>query len=121
MGIVVLMFVITPIISVVLFTRESKNVLKIGINARRLYRVAIAGMISTALLVPLMLAINSDYILLLVLAAAEQLVVYPPVLSLVKGVSKKDLEVLKRITGHIPVLNLAVGVVAGYSGLFARD
>jgi O-antigen/teichoic acid export membrane protein len=119
-GILALTFVITPIASVALYTRESRNVLKIKINARRLYRVLLAGAISTLFLVPMILVIGSNYILSLVCAAIIQLLVYPPLLSLVKGVSTKDLEILKDLTGHIPVLNVAVRALANYSSAFVR-
>ena len=120
-GAVVLLYVITPVTSVFLFTRESRKVLGIKLNASGFGRILLAGMISTAFILPLMYLLKENYIALLVASMIVQLLVYPPVLALVRGIQKRDLEVMRSITSNIPIMGAAVAVVVRYSSAFAKD
>jgi O-antigen/teichoic acid export membrane protein len=120
-GLVVVMFIITPIGSVLLYTREAERSINVHLATHKIYRVILAGLISAALLAPLMLALSGNYMVLLIAAAVEQIVAYPPIVAAVKGVTKGDLEVLKSITRSVPMFSTVISVLADYSGAFARS
>ena len=119
-GMVVLMFIVTPVASVLLFARELGIALKVKLDLDKPLRIMLAGVISLMVFVPVMIAFDAQYIALLVGIAIEQLIVYPPVLAMVGGVARDDLDVLKRITGHIPILGMVIALLADYSARFAR-
>jgi O-antigen/teichoic acid export membrane protein len=120
-GLVVVMFIITPIVSVALYTREAGRSMGVHLATKKIFRVILAGLISAALLLPLMLALHGNYAVLLIAAAVEQIIAYPPIVAAVKGVTRSDLEVLKGITRSVPMFSTIIGVLAGYSGAFARS
>ena len=121
LGMVVLIYVITPIASVLLFARESSLALKVRLELDRPLRIALAGVISVLVFVPIMLLFPNNSIGLLAGIAIEQMVVYPPMLALLKGVTAKDLDGLKRMSRRLPVIGTAIALLADYSLRFARS
>ena len=85
----------------------------------KLARVALAGLISTACLLPLLL-IPGEYIAILVIGAVVQMAVYPIVLTLTGAAGREELKVLKDVTSKIPVMGRIIRVFADYAGHFAR-
>ena len=119
-GIVILMFIVTPVASVFFFARESSRALGVKLELGKPLRIMLAGIISVAAFVPIMIAFPTNSIALLAGIAIEQIIVYPPVLSIVKGVTAGDLDVLKKITKKIPVLGIVIALLSDYSSRFAR-
>ena len=119
-GIVILLFIITPVASMLLFAHEVGKKLKIKLGLDKPLRVVLAGIISVAVFAPVVIIFYAQSIALLVGVAIEQLVVYPPVLAMVKGATKKDLDTLKKITRSIPVAGIVIAALADYSSRFAK-
>lgn len=118
-GLAVILYIITPTITGLLMVRAVKNLFGIRLEVMRLAGVLAAGMISAAFLLPMIFFVH-NYILILVLGAVEQLIIYPIIVALVGAVGKEELKVLKDATEGIPVMNLIIRALADYSGYFVR-
>lgn len=119
-GAVTTLFMIAPLVSSILFMKGASKHLGIRIEAMKLVRVILASVVSIAFALPLMLAIPNLYIPLLVAVAAEQVLIYPIFLSLLGGLTRKDVGTLTMLTSPIPVLGRAMSGLIGYAERFIR-
>ncbi len=120
-GLSVLLYIITPVIITVLMSRAADKLIGVRLEVMRLIRIIIAGLISSAFLIPLILLLSNNYILILIAAVVEQVILYPIILAVSGAAAKKELKVLKAVTGKIPIMNWVIGMLADYSAHFARD
>ncbi|MGC8687151.1 MAG: oligosaccharide flippase family protein [Candidatus Micrarchaeia archaeon] len=119
MGFVALFYIITPLVSVAIYANAAKKLLNVRIKSARLAKVFASGVLSAALIVPLVLLIGSNYILLLSAALAEQIAAYPIIIALTGAVTRKDLENLVEITSSIPLFGSIMHILARYSMIFS--
>ncbi len=117
-GLVLLLYIIAPILTNVLFIRRSSQLFKLGFKAGKLYRILAANAITMLLVTPLIFLWGGNYIPLLITAAIEIIVVYPVVLGLIKGVDRRDVIVMTAMTGGIPVVSRIIGWLLSYAGRF---
>jgi len=119
-GAVALLFIITPISSSAIFAYGARANLGISQKMGRIYRTLISGAISSLFLFPLIAAMGTHYIPLLVFGAVEQMLLYPAILAKLNGIKRRDVEILKGFTATIPMVNFAVDVFARYTMLFVE-
>ena len=118
-GLVLLLYLIVPVVTNVLFIRKSAKIFKLGFNMGKLYRILAANAITMLLVVPLIFFWGGNYIPLLITAAVEIIIVYPIVIGIMKGLNQRDIKIMRAMTGGIPVINFAVSALLGYSARFA--
>lgn len=118
-GLVVLLYVISPVVLSSLAVMIASKKLQIHLDTKKLIKVVAAGAISALLLLPIEYLLG-NYILILMLGVAEQLLVYPPLLSLVGGASKDDLKTIKELSGKLPIISFILRTLSDYSAYFAR-
>ncbi len=119
-GLVLLLYLIVPVVTNILYIRRSRQLFKLGFNMGKLYRIIAANAITMLLVAPLMLFWGANYIPLLITAAIEVIVVYPVVLGLVKGINKRDVRVMRIMTENVPVISAAVRGLLSYAARFTR-
>jgi len=117
-GLLTILYIVTPTITCMLMARAAKRFLSVRLEVKRLARLVAAALISAALLVPLLLL--SNYVLVLVIGAIEQVAVYPIIVALTGAVKKEELRVLRQITSNMPFMNRIIALLANYSERFAR-
>ncbi len=116
-GAIASLYFIGVAISDFLYIRETVKY-GIRIKASRIYRVVIADIALALVFLPLLL--SSIYTTTkLVLSIAVLFVSYPPLLALVKGVSKDDAERIKRLTKGLPIVGKFIGALAEYAKIVA--
>ncbi|MDE1871048.1 MAG: oligosaccharide flippase family protein [Candidatus Micrarchaeota archaeon] len=120
-GLSILLYIITPTLMIILMTRAASRLIKVRPDIAKLARVFLAGLVSMAFLAPLLLLLKDNYIAILVLGALEQIAIYPIILALTGAANRKELKVLKDVTGSIPLLNAVMHALTRYSGYFARE
>ncbi|MCL4388998.1 MAG: oligosaccharide flippase family protein [Candidatus Marsarchaeota archaeon] len=120
LGLVLLLYAITPIVTNILFIVKSAKLYKLGFDSGKLYRILGANAITMLLIVPLMPLFGGDYIALLIAGAIEVIIVYPIMLGVLKGLTRRDISILERMTRRIPVVSALFGRLLGYSAIFVR-
>ncbi|MDE1810716.1 MAG: oligosaccharide flippase family protein [Candidatus Micrarchaeota archaeon] len=117
-GAVILLFIVTPLSTSIIFSYGAKVNLGISQKMGRIYRTLVSGGISSLFLLPLIVLMGTHYIPLLVFGAIEQLVLYPAILAKLSGIKAGDLKILKDFTAGIPLLNTAVSAMVRYTSIF---
>lgn len=119
-GLVVLIYGFLPVVTAILFARESARMYRLRFNYRKLYRILSANAVSILVFLPLIWFWGGNYIPLLITSAIALLVLYPALLALFKGIDMHDVKIMDTMTRKIPVLNRALRLLLGYSTLFMR-
>lgn len=119
-GLIVLLYFITPVLLIIFGLRAGKP-LNISLDVVRHLKIIIAAFISICFVLPILLIFNGNYILILISAAVEQIILYPIIIAITGAAHKRDLEGLKGIVKALPVINKLVNLLADYSARFARS
>lgn len=118
-GLVLTASIITPFITMILYYRTAAKELGVHINAKRIARVTASGLICIAAAVPLLLVVSSGSLVwdiaMVAIAAAEQIILYPIVMVAIRGIGGDDVEIIKRISSGIPILGIAISIIAKYT------
>ncbi len=118
-GLVVLLYVVSPVAISSLSVMVASKKLQVYLDTKKLVKVVAAGAISALLILPITFMSN-NYILILVLGFIEQIVVYPPLLSIIGGASKDDLRTITELSSKLPIINFMLKKISDYSAYFAR-
>ncbi|HUC38988.1 MAG TPA: oligosaccharide flippase family protein [Candidatus Acidoferrum sp.] len=119
-GYVVLFFIITPVITNVLFIRRGAALFKLGFDFMKLYRILAANAVAIFLVIPLIFLFGNNYIPLLIMAAIALILIYPAALSLLRGIDRDDIKRIRSMMSGIPALGAVVGALLGYTSIFMR-
>ena len=117
-GAVVQMFIIVPLVTAAVFVYAARRSINAHVDYGRILRILLSGIISAAFILPLIYVMGSDYIVLLAAAFVEQLLLYPPVLALTRAATRKDFNILKTVSGRVPLVSTIMGLLVDYSALF---
>ena len=120
-GLAVLLFVVAPIVGNVLYANGIVKVLRVRIVLGKVFRVLLANTISFVIVGVAALLLGSRFIPLLILSALIVLVTYPPMLSVVGALEKRDVDVIRKTTGGVPVIGAVVDRLVGYAAVFIRE
>ncbi|MGA2800120.1 MAG: oligosaccharide flippase family protein [Candidatus Micrarchaeaceae archaeon] len=118
-GLISILFLVTPSLITFLMSKAARDLLDVHLDLRKLARVVIAGLISAAFLLPLLI-VPGEYIAVLVVGVIEQMAVYPVILALTGAAGREELKVLRDVTGNIPVMSRIISIFADYTGHFVR-
>ncbi|MGC8652048.1 MAG: oligosaccharide flippase family protein [Candidatus Micrarchaeia archaeon] len=121
LGFVLLFYALAPVLLLALYVHAVRGVLNIKLRWKRILRVVLAGLLSTAMLLPLMLLFGSNFIPLLVAALAEQLIAYPAIVAATGAASRRDLGNLSSLMSGVPVLGYIMRMLTRYAALFVRS
>ncbi len=119
LGVVALMFIITPFLISAFLLGVANRELKIRLEITRLIRIIIAGLISAVPLV-LLIILSNNYIMILILGAVSQIILYPIIIALTRAADRKDFEGLANVTRKIPLLGRSIKLLVDYSTHFLR-
>ncbi len=119
-GLVVLLFIITPAAMSLLFVHAISRRFNASIHAKRLLRVIAANLISSIPIYPLSLFWGGQYIPLIITSVIAYVAIYPLVLVLAKGMLKADMERIRSVSSRVPVIGDAIGMLLSYAGLLLR-
>lgn len=120
LGAALIVFIIIPILQTVIYMRRIRILFKTRLEVVKLGRVVLAGVISAALIFPLQYVIGPNNIPLLISVVIEQLLIYPPLLVLVGGISDNEIGVLRKTTREIPAVREIISLLTGYTSAFLR-
>ncbi len=118
-GLVLLLFIINPVLYDIFFVYEIKKSFNVKINIRKIGKVLAANFISIAFVYPLVILLGGNYIPLIIGAMIIMILLYPPLLAVLKGVEKHDIATIRKVVGEIPVVGSIVSLLLDYSLLFA--
>ncbi len=100
---------------------KANGALGIRLGWRRILGVLAVAMISALFMIPLVLLFSKSSFIIIVLAAMEQLAIYPVLLSYSGAVNAKDLAIIKRLSSGIPMVGWLVGALSDYALRFSRQ
>jgi O-antigen/teichoic acid export membrane protein len=115
-GLSIVVFIVEPIVANILYLKFLGTKLDIKLQAGKLARVVLAAVVSAAFIVPLILLFPTDSIAVLIVAAVEQIALYPIAVSLLGGVTRKDIRTIRLVSDELPVLGKIVDVFGLYMG-----
>lgn len=115
-GVIIALFYIGSIASNVLFMRYLKEI-GISIKFGAIAKVIISNVLLAILLTPL-LFLNVNPEVILVLGVLLILLLYPPIIALLKAITKDELRLLKELSANIPILGKVLSGLLSYSLLF---
>ncbi len=120
LGLSLIVFITEPIIANILYLRILRDKMGISLEIGRLLKVALAALVSTVLVVPISTLLGTNYVLSLVISGMVMIILYPPIVSLLGGVRRKDIADLRIITQDLPIINLIVDVFCAYMIVVAK-
>lgn len=121
LGAVLLVFIVTPITSSLLFGIGARKSLNVHLNYDIVFHIIVAGMISAIFILPLRAVMgNIGSIAVLFICALLQVAVYPPIVARLHGISRKELEIVKSSTKKIPLLGTIAALISNYALKFAK-
>jgi O-antigen/teichoic acid export membrane protein len=120
LGLTVLMFLVTPTVLSALYINRVKHLFHAKLDLLRLGKVVLAAIISALFLVPLTFVLSNN-ILLLIVGAAEQVLLYPIIISLIGAIDRDRLDIINKVTESIPVFGSVARTLVAYAGVFMRE
>lgn len=114
-GLVLLLFIINPVLYDIFFIYEVRKSFNVKIDIKKIGRVLAANFIGIAFVYPLVILFGGNYIPLIIGAVVVMVLIYPPVLALLKGVEKHDIETIRKVVGEIPIVGSVVSLLLDYS------
>jgi O-antigen/teichoic acid export membrane protein len=124
-GLVAVVSVITPLLTFTFFYRTAAKELGVKIQKIRIAKVLCAGAICIIASIPIILLIHGgtfiNDLLIVGIATAEQILLYPIVVAKLRGVGKKDLETLEKISANIPLIGQVMAILTRYTALAVKD
>ncbi|MGC8687823.1 MAG: oligosaccharide flippase family protein [Candidatus Micrarchaeia archaeon] len=105
-GLSLILFIIAPLISIILYLWYIVRILKISANFYKIFKVLISGIISAIFIIPLIILLNTNFIILLIAAIIEQIIIYPIIISLTKTINLQLINQIKEIVSDIPIINI---------------
>ncbi len=119
-GLVLVIFLILPIITDILFIRRTAQLFTLNFDIGKLSRILISNIIPILMLLPLWIFWKYNFIPLLITGVIDIIVLYPINLGLFKGIDRGDIKRLREITKGIPVINALISAFAYYTNVFLR-
>ncbi len=117
MGAALLMFLITPLLTAILFVRAARRHFGINFNSKKIARVVLANAVTALLFLPVGFA-QVSFAVMIAASALIIFIAYPPLLALSGGVDRNDLGTARAIGAGIPVVEQAMVFFANYSERF---
>jgi O-antigen/teichoic acid export membrane protein len=114
------LYILSPTLIILFMSRAVRKYLDTRLEVFRLIRVVIAGVISVAFLVPVIILLKGDYIPILIVGALEQMIVYPIMIGLTGATNMNDINVIREITKKVPIVNKVIPVFAAYAEHFIK-
>ena len=118
-GLIIAIYYIGNIVADLLYLNFIRHILKIKVQLN-IAGIVISNIILALLLIPIIfIDIKATYQLLLGLIAI--IFVYPVLLGLFNAISRKELELLRKVLYKFPVIGIWLSAIIIYAELFQRD
>ncbi len=115
--------VVGPLISLALYMHIAISEVKIKLSADKSLRVVLAAFISALVIIPIALYFSHGTlygsITAMALGFIAILIVYPPLIAVLKGIEQKDIDRIKLIGKEIPIAGSFLSIIAAYVEHFA--
>lgn len=111
-------FILSPIISDILFVREISAMFSVKLRYGKFARILLADVLVSA--VALLAHIFFGGILMLAAAALVFVLLYPPLVTLLGGADAGDIETIKKLSKNIPFIGRLMAAVLNYAAMGVR-
>lgn len=116
-GVLVAMFVIAPIFFDALYLRALREQFGLRLDMRRLASVALAAGVTGAVMLGIVIAMHGRYLSILATAAVD-LLLYPALVVLFRGVGRRNIEFVRSIGKRFGMLYAPMNAMLRYAELF---
>lgn len=120
LGLVILVFILEPLLLDIFYLNRISKLYKIRLEIGKISRVIIANIISFAIIYPIAILSGGNYIYAVIASIPAVIVVYPIVITLVGGMNRDDISLIRSSTGTMPVVGKMMSLILDYSSLFAH-
>jgi O-antigen/teichoic acid export membrane protein len=117
-GVLISLFVIAPIILDVVYTRALERQFSISIELRRLAGICLSTVIIALLMLLIGQSLQQGGKLILVFNLIVALLVYPPLLVLLRGVEQRNVEFVRQVSKRFGILGSIFDHVLDYTEFF---
>ena len=115
LGLVAIASLFAPLLSFVLYIRLAGRLIGLKLEYGKIMRIFAASLITAAVIAPLPFIFMHSSIITLALTIVVLVVVYPPLVSMLNGLTEKDLTVVKGISHTMPGVGLLLSPLADYA------
>lgn len=117
-GIIIGVYFLGGVVSDYLYIRYARERMRIGTELNGLARILVASAIAAAIAFPISL-VGIRPVFQLAAGAAAILLVYPPLLVKTGAVSRKEIELMEKMSKRVQTFGKLIGALAAYAALFA--
>jgi hypothetical protein len=118
-GLVVIQFFISSILIDIMYLRKIIRDFNVRINIRKHLRVLAANMAVIPLLLVIMLLSSNNYILMLILSAFAEVLIYPVMLGVLHAVTQSDIDNINKAADGIPLVSNVMKIFLYYVSIFS--
>ena len=111
-------FILSPIISDVLFVREISRMFSIKLRYGKFAKIVLADILVSA--AALLAHVFFGGVLMLAIAAIVFVLLYPPLVTMLGGADIGDIETIKKLSKNIPVIGNIMEVMLNYAAVGIR-
>jgi uncharacterized RDD family membrane protein YckC len=123
-GMVIAASLVLPMTLLLLYHKAIADHLNIKLHSKRIIRVVLIALASTLIVFPISIFIQPvsllNDIIIMAITAAALILIYPPLLVITRTMARKDVEIVKKISGGIPKVGKILYYLSEYAGMFAR-
>ncbi len=120
-GLIILLYITAPILSSIFLLKKINKLFKVKLEIARISKVLLANVLTLILIIPFIVFEPAYFIFLLIIGLILILFAYPILLIKTKAVTNNDLNIIKRVTEKIPVINIVLNFYIKFTGIFIKD
>lgn len=118
-GLVIIQFFISSLLIDVMYLRKIIKDFNVKINVKKHLRVLAANIAVIPLLLVIMLLAGKNYILMLVIAALAEALVYPVMLGVMHAIAPSDITNIRKAADGVPVISNVMEIFLSYVSIFS--
>ena len=123
-GMVIAASLVLPMTLLLLYHKAIADHLNIKLHSKRIIRVVLIALASTLIVFPISIFIQPvsllNDIIIMAITAAALILIFPHLLVITRTMARKDVEIVKKISGGIPKVGKILYYLSEYAGMFAR-
>ncbi|MGC8571814.1 MAG: oligosaccharide flippase family protein [Candidatus Micrarchaeia archaeon] len=119
-GLSLILFIIIPAISCVLYVYQIRSKMGLKIPYMQIFKIFLISLLSIVFVIPLIIIFNNNYIPLIIASIIEQIILYPALIGYTKIIDNKIINYMKKMTKDIPLINIIADLLLKYIEIFVE-
>jgi Membrane protein involved in the export of O-antigen and teichoic acid len=120
LGLAILVFLVGPLLQAFFYIRRIRMVYKIKTNYNKAGRALLSNALSFFLVWAVLFWLGNNYLYQVPAAIVGIILVYPIVLTMLKGIERADSKMMKDLSKNIPIVGKLLFIILSYAEAFMR-